>query len=65
VYSGRAIFILCAIRFRVNDIFWHKKKKIEFGDKALQNGGEIQGGRQTRMFRISLKLHLNRLKLWI
>jgi hypothetical protein len=35
-----------------------KKKKYEF-----QNDGEIQDGRQTRMFHNSVNFHLNHLKL--
>jgi hypothetical protein len=45
--------------------FGQKKKKCEFCELALHNGGEIQDGRQTRMFHDSVNLHLNHLKLWI
>jgi hypothetical protein len=34
-------------------------------EKVLQNGGEIQDGRQTRMCHNSISVHLNHLKLRI
>jgi hypothetical protein len=44
----------------------HKKKTYyEFGEKAIQIGGEIQDDRQTRMFHNSINFHLNHLKLRI
>jgi hypothetical protein len=36
---------------------------MNFREIALQNGGEIQDDRQTRMFHNSVNFHLNHLKL--
>jgi hypothetical protein len=43
----------------------HKKKKYEFCEITLQNGGEIQDSAHPRMFNNSVNFHLNDLKLWI
>jgi hypothetical protein len=67
-HRGTAIAISCT-RFGVDLMthfgsLGHKNKKYEFWEIALQNGREIQDGRQTRMFHNSVNFHLNHLKLW-
>jgi hypothetical protein len=68
--SGRAVVISCVISFRVDLMIYfssleHKKEKVWILRIALPSGGDIQDGRQTRMFRNSVSFQLNHLKLWI